>query len=425
MTGSNSKSLDISNQGRILSIDAFRFVAILMMVFFRIVHDGSFFVTDLPTWMWHAKPAVGITIVDTGCPFYIFIIGLCIPIAINRRLSKNSSKIKLLFRIFTRSACMMIMGILMGNFWENHEIANPIGISPSAWGVLLFISFFIIWNKYPVSKGFKRKVFIALRVGGIALLIYLVAVFRIQRGQELTWLEFGTWGFWMWGVLGIIGWSYLVSCIGHILFRKHIEGVVAFLGLHILIYIGDATGVFENYHFLDGIRHYVPFYALLGTWSAISTAGVIVGMLFLEDSPAQTPKKRIQWILMFGAGLFIAGFLLKPLFGISSGEGKVTPTWALYCMTMSCVIFAFFYWILDVKGKQRGIKFIMPVATNSLQTYLLTSLIHPLFTLLGIDFINNYFNSGTTGILRTVVYSVLLILFSSWLVTRCRIRLQI
>jgi hypothetical protein len=319
----------------------------------------------------------------------------------------------------------MIMGILMGNLWEGRNIACPIGMSINAWGVLLFVSFFLIWNQYPASQGFKRAGFIALRAGGIILLMYLVAIFRIPKGQKLSWLEFGTWGFWSWWVLGIIAWSYLVSCAIYVLFRRHIEGVMGCLGLLIFIHLGDVTGAFAPFHFLDGIRHYVPFFALIGTWPSICTAGVIVGMLYVDGLPARTPRKQIMWILVFAAGLFIAGFLLRPLYGISSGEGKATPTWALYCSAISCVVFAFFYWLLDMKGKKRWVEFILPIATNPLLIYLLSRMIHPLFGLLHINFINNYFNSGMAGILRTTLYCVLLVLLSRWLTTRCRIVLRL
>ncbi|MCK4751955.1 MAG: DUF5009 domain-containing protein [Planctomycetes bacterium] len=418
-------ALTIPKQERITSIDAFRALSILMLIFFSVVHDGTFNITNLPAWMWHATPPKGMTIVDVGCPFFIFIIGMCIPIAISRRLNKNKSYTQMWAHILIRTASLMIMGILMGNLWQTRSIARPIGMSINAWGVLLFVSFFLIWNRYPKSQGLKRTVFVSMRTFGIVLLTYLVAIFRIPKGEGLGWLEFGSWGFWSWWILGILGWSYLISCIIYFIFRRHTEGIMACLGLLILIYIGDVAGIFSRFHFLNSIRHYVPFYALLGTWPSISTAGVIVGMLYIDDSPVQTPRKRLIWILSFGAGLFVAGYLLSPLFGISSGEGRATPTWALYCSAISCVVFACFYLLMDIWGKKRWIKFLLPIAANPLLIYLLSRMIHPLFGLLRINFINNYFNSGMAGVLRTIVLCVLLILLTRWLVTRCRVTLRL
>lgn len=373
--------------------------------------------------MWHAQPRESITIVDVGGPFFVFIVGMCIPIAITRRLEKTRSHVRLWAHILIRTVSLMIMGILMANLWEARDYAHPIGMSMNIWSILLFVSFFLIWNRYPKSQGLKRAVFITLRVSGAVLLIYLVAIFR--KGPDCRWLEFGKWGFWSWWVLGIIGWCYLVSSAVYLMFRKHIAGVMGCLGLLILLYIGDVTGVFNNMGLLNGLRRYVPFGPLLGTWPSICTAGVIVGMLFTDASSVRTPGKRITWILVFAAGLFIAGLLLRPLFGISSGEGRATPTWALYSSGISCVIYAFFYWLLDVQQKKRWVNFILPVAQNPLSTYLVSRMVYPVFGLLHIDFINNYFNSGMAGILRTMLLTALLVLFSRWLTTRCRIVLRL
>jgi predicted acyltransferase len=191
------------------------------------------------------------------------------------------------------------------------------------------------------------------------------------------------------------------------------------------MYVGDNTGVFDRFHFLDGVRHYVPFGTLLGTWPFMSTAGVLVGILHTDSSPSHTPLKRIMWILIFAAGLFIAGFLICPFYGISSGMDRATPTWALYSCSISCVVYAFFYWLLDMRGIKKWANFILPTARNPLAIYLLSRMIYPLFGLLHIDFINNYFNSGIAGISRTILYTALLVLFSRWLTTRCHIILRL
>lgn len=423
MADSDPNISDVSTQTHLTSIDVFRGLTVLAMIFVNTLSEGSFKITNISPWMKHAQLPNTMTFVDVVSPFFIFIVGMCIPIAITRRFEKTKSWVQIWAHILIRAVSLMLIGTLMVNRWAFRETARPIGMNADLWGVLLFVSFFLIWNRYPNSQGFKRTLFIALRVGGIVLLTYLVAIFR--RGEDMSWFKFGAWGFWSWWVLGIIGWAYLVSCAIYIMFRRHIEGVMGCLGLLILLYIGDCAGVFNRFHFLDGIRHYVPFATLLGSWPSISTAGVVVGMLCTDGSVAQAPRKRITSILVFATGLFIAGFLLRPLLGISSGEGKATPTWALYSSAISCVIYAFLYWLFDVLAKKRWVNFILPIGTNPLLVYLLSRMLHPLFGLLHLEFINNYFNSGITGILRTMLLTILLVLFSRWLTTRCRIVLRL
>lgn len=423
MTEDDANILDVSAPTRLTSIDVFRIIAVLILIYFSLVNERSFKVSNTPSWMKHAYTPNRMTIVDVGSPFFAFIIGMCIPIAINRRLEKTRSQLHIWVHILIRTVSMMLMGILMANLWMFNESGCPIGMSLNLWGVLLFVSFFLIWIRYPRSQGFKRGFFITLRCVGVALLIYLVAIFR--REEDMSWLAFGLWGFHSWWVLGILAWAYLVSCIIYITFRRHIEGVMGCLGLLILLYIADGSGVLVKYFpFLDSIKSYVSVGILIGTWPSISTAGVVVGMLHMNAPPAQTARKQILSILIFGTGLFIAGFLLSAL-GISSGEGRATPTWALYSSAISCAIYAFLYWLLDVHGKKRWVNFILPVGTNALLAYLLSRMIYPLFGLLHLDFINNYFNSGIAGILRTALYTALLVLLSRFLTTRCRIVLHL
>ena len=52
-------------------------------------------------------------------------------------------------------------------------------------------------------------------------------------------------------------------------------------------------------------------------------------------------------------------------------------------------------------------------------------MLHPLMQVLGVHGLNNYLHSGWPGVIRTVVVSVLLVLFSGWLTTRCRIVLKL
>ena len=155
----------------------------------------------------------------------------------------------------------------------------------------------------------------------------------------------------------------------------------------------------------------------------MTSAGVIVGMLLMSGSPAETPRKRIVWIVVFAAGMFAAGFLLRPLYGVS--KQAATPSWSLYSSAICCVIYAFLYWLVDVRGKKRWSAFILPTGVNPLLLYFLSYMLHPLLALLSIGFINDYFNSGVAGIVRTMLLTVILVLLSGWLTTRRRVILRL
>src|SRR5436190_1336678 len=69
---------------RIGSIDAFRGITILVMIF---VNDVSG-VSGIPAWMKHkAADADAMTFVDVVFPAFLFIVGMSLPFAINNRIS--------------------------------------------------------------------------------------------------------------------------------------------------------------------------------------------------------------------------------------------------------------------------------------------------------------------------------------------------
>ncbi|WP_315820042.1 DUF5009 domain-containing protein [Paraflavitalea speifideaquila] len=77
---------------RILSIDVFRGITILVMIF---VNDVAG-VSGIPSWMKHVPAdADAMTFVDLVFPAFLFIVGMSLPFALNNRLAKGDSFWKL------------------------------------------------------------------------------------------------------------------------------------------------------------------------------------------------------------------------------------------------------------------------------------------------------------------------------------------
>ncbi len=202
--------------------------------------------------------------------------------------------------------------------------------------------------------------------------------------------------------------------------------MIGCFALLIALYIGDREGAFDKFHFLQGMRHYLKPGHIIGAHAAITLAGTIVGLHFMKSSPTQTHRKRIIWILAFAAGLFVAGFLLRPLYGVSKNfNGGCTPTWTLYSCALCCVVYAFLYCLIDVYGLKNWPNFIKSVGQNPLLLYFISFIIHPLLWILGIHHLNNYFDSGIVGVIRTIILTIIFALFSGWLTTRFRIILRL
>ena len=416
MNNGNQPAVASPFSERMESIDIFRGLTMLLMVF---VNDlggpGQSDIVNFPAWLWHAMKPDTVYFADVIAPAFLFIIGMAIPLAVASRERRGETNPRIWFHILTRTASLMIIGIGMGNMRGGRLTMRPLGMSGELWTVLLLFSFILIWARYPKAEGTKKIIYSALRIGGVLLLAWLFIVYR--EGADLRWLQC------RWYVIGIIGWAYLISSLIYFAFRRQMGGMVGFLALLVLLAVADREGVFNRFLFLNGIRHYIPFGELISIHPSMTLSGVIVGLLFMKETPASGAKRRIAWMSIFAAGLFLAGFFLRPLYGAS--KRTITPTWALYSTAISVGAFAFLYWLVDVRGIGRWGRFLIPAGRNPLLVYFLSFMLHPLMQVLGVHGLNNYLHSGWPGVIRTILVSVLLVLFSGWLTTRCRIVLKL
>src|ERR1700740_2704137 len=97
---------------RLLSVDAFRALNMLCMIF---INDLSG-VKGIPIWMDHAKRMEDkMGFADTIFPAFLFIVGLSIPLAINRKWQKGASFNSIAFSILSRSFALIVMGFMHVN----------------------------------------------------------------------------------------------------------------------------------------------------------------------------------------------------------------------------------------------------------------------------------------------------------------------
>jgi len=422
---STVRTLELSpTSQRILSIDLFRGLAMLVMIFANDLDMAH--IRDVPNWLKHASLAVPkipldlinhITFVDVISGAFLFIVGAAIPLSLCNRQMKGEPGWQTAGHVLLRTVSLLIMGVFMGNM-RTKDAVDPIGISHAAWSVLMLLGLTLVWNNYPKAAGWRRGGFVALRFMGIALLVGLAIVYRKHSGDKLVGMKLTNWF-----VLGTIGWAYLVACIVYALFRRQIAGVAVCTGLLILLWIADHEGALSKLRLLDGIRRFVSLGNTIGASASITASGVMVGMLFTEGSPARTAGRRIQWIAVIGLLAFLAGFILRPVYGLS--RSRNAPSCSLYSIAICCGLYALMYWVIDVKGYRRWTGFTLPAGRNPLVAYFLHYLIHPLSIVLGIEWLNGHLNVGWVGITRTLGVTVVLGIVLTDVLTRLGVRLRL
>src|SRR4030095_6087089 len=94
---------------RLQSIDVFRAVTMFFMIFVNDV-DG---VSNIPEWIKHVDANTdGLGFADTIFPAFLFIVGLSLPLAINKRMNSGDSLFSVATYILTRSLALLVMGFL-------------------------------------------------------------------------------------------------------------------------------------------------------------------------------------------------------------------------------------------------------------------------------------------------------------------------
>src|SRR5688572_2747229 len=215
---------------RLASIDVFRALTMFLMIF---VND-LWTLKEIPDWLEHTQAREdGMGLADTVFPAFLFIVGLSIPFAIGSRLEKNQSKTKIISHILFRGIALLVMGFMHVNL-ENYNAAAALLPKP-VWQILLTISFFLVWLDYPRTWSTQKKWM--LQGAGIALLVFLAIIYKggTQENPE------GLKPHW-WGILGLIGWAYLLCAIIFVLSNGRLAITIAALLFLLLFNIAGHAG---------------------------------------------------------------------------------------------------------------------------------------------------------------------------------------
>jgi predicted acyltransferase len=391
---------------RILSIDIMRGLTLLLMLF---VNDLNMNVA--PSWLGHMKADFdGMGLADWVFPGFLFIVGLAIPFAFSKRFNKNESLFDISKHIIIRFISLIIIGVLMLN--TGRVNAELTGISQNLWALLMYVAVFLFWNDY--QKKDKRSVLVTIfKLAGIGILIFLVFIFRSGEPENHGSLVTG-----WWGILGLIGWGYLVSAFTYLVCRDSIlkssAVLVFFLAMNIL------SGL-NMLGFLDPVK---PFIGVLtdGNVPFIVLSGLIGGLILKKF---QSEKYGTVILTFIGLGIFcvFAGFFLRQWFIISKIQG--TPSWGFLCNGISFLLFALIFWIVDIKGKKGWAIFIKPAGENSLTTYLAPDILYYIIWMSGIPvLIYKQSQNPWIAVIGSIIWAILMAGLTA-LLSRINIRLRL
>jgi len=392
---------------RLASIDILRGLTMTVMIF---VNELSG-VRGLPWWNYHMKSNVNfMTYVDMVFPFFLFIVGLSMPLAIRSRLKRNPSLPALWMHVVLRTAGLMTLGLILANADDGD--ASRMLIRPAVWAILALVGAALVLNDYGES-GRNATLYRVPRIVGLVLVVAMFAIFRHSPNSEhVSWIDIS-----YPEILGLIGYTYLAVCIVYIPTRRWLWAPLAwFVAMMTLNVLSAANWI----QFAERLPYYVwPFSN--GAMAGIVFAGIVTSVIFLGDHRWQTIGQKTILGIAFGVVALVAGWFLTPL-GIS--KIRATPTWSLYSIGAAVLLFTALYWLCDVKKRTTWAFFARPAGSNTLTTYLLPDLWYYILTAAGVRFFEKHLNYGWHGAAWCVVFTAF-ILAVAGVATRWHIRLRL
>ncbi len=359
------------SSSRIVSVDALRGFVMFTMIYVNDIAGAPDKI--VPPWMKHFHGKSGMTFVDLVFPAFLFIVGMSIPFGLGARLIKGEALWRIVLHILTRTLALLAIGIMMVNETPDSKV---MGWSAALWSTLMFLfailAFCTICPRSGVTDETKlrtwRHLSLALRVVGFVGLAWLAFAFRGENDRRIITVSPISIHTEWYGILGLIGWAYLVSSIVYLMFRGNRVALLGCVVLLICLYPADRNGVFENFM----LAHYVGIGETLGSQASITTAGMLLASILLAPDTT-TVRARIRFTLLFMGGFAAAALLLNPLYGIN--KNNATPSWCLWSCAITALFWLAFYWMADIQHVGLIAKPFSTAGQNVLLAYLLSEML--------------------------------------------------
>ncbi|MCC6546827.1 DUF5009 domain-containing protein [Candidatus Sumerlaeota bacterium] len=380
------QATDSPQTPRVASIDAFRGFVIMTMVFVNSVAEKK----GIPAWMQHMPPGVeGMTFVDVVFSAFLFIVGMVIPVAFERRLGRGDSVAALLLHTVLRAAGLIAVGVLLVN--SGGVSPERTGLNANQWQLLVYGGIMLAFLE---TRKFPRMRAMIVRGAGVGILLIAAMIYHDKDGGTLR----TSW----WGILGLIGWAYLAGVVCYALCRRSTTALLGCMALLVVVY---ESGIKGGLSVLEPVMRHVYIPQVIGSHGAIVVAGIMAGV-WVMDALLSHRDKFLRFVV-FGLGLLAAGNLLRVVHGFD--KINATDSWALASAGWSLLTFAVFYGLMDWRGWHRWAAFLRPAGANPLMAYILPSILIYGLIELGLGVVFSLGKVGAAAIVQALVLSAVVL----------------
>ncbi len=304
-------------KNRLLSLDVFRGLTVAGMVLVNNPGTWSAIYAPLEHAEWH-----GATPTDFVFPFFLFIVGVSIALALGRRVETGGVNRELYLKIFKRAALIFLLGLFLATFpfynfsrgeWLDLSTVRIMGVLQRIAVCYLFAALIFI------NTNWKQQTIIAA-----ALLVVYWALMTLINvpGCEVT------------------------------TFDDKACNLAAYIDRLILT---------ENHTWRQS-KVFDPE-GLLSTVPAIATtlAGVLCGQWLRQK---RENYETVSAMFFYGVALTALGWCWSLLFPLN--KSLWTSSYAAYTTGLALCFLGFCYWLIDIKGYRKWTKPFVIFGTNAL-----------------------------------------------------------
>lgn len=398
---------------RNMAIDIVRALTMMLMIF---VND-LWSIEGYPEWLGHSAAMDDFMgLADIVFPCFLIAVGLSIPYAIEKRMAKGCSGVSTVGHILSRSLALMIMGVFTVNS-EDWQLTAA-GLSMPWFRIIMVAGFFLVWNAYPrPADANHANLYKALKLLGVLLLVFLGVTARHGDGGYMV----AGW----WGILGIIGWTYLVCSMLYLFVRDNLRALCAawciFAVLCCLKSILHTGGTILDMHgpnFLDQALDILHIGT--GCSVALTTGGMIISVATVHHGLLDRMKKMLAWGFAAGAVMLALGIAANHWFITS--KIMATAPWMFYNLAIMSVLYAAMAWMAHA-GHTAWFRVIKPAGTSTLTCYIVPYVTYSAAALLSIS-LPMWLRTGVTGIINCIVYAFFVVGITC-LLGKLRIKLKV
>lgn len=355
---------------RLLSLDVFRGMTVAGMVLVNNPGTWSAVYAPLKHADWH-----GWTPTDFVFPFFLFIVGISIPIALGKRIAEGVTG-EVYWKIIKRAGLIFLLGLIqMGfPFFDLSKTEVPLVVKIISVGALIAIAVLFFMDKFResawvgigligflsgfflFSQGFPAESLTKLRVPGVLQRIAVCYLFASFIFLWTNWKQ----QIYIAAILLLLYWALMLyGGNGDLSIEGNFSGLI------------DRLVIGEN-HIWKANKFYDPE-GLLSTMPAVATTliGVLTGTWL---KTRRNNFEKVSAMFFFGTSLTAIGWIWNFWFPIN--KPLWTSSYVMFMGGLGLCFLAFCYWLVDIKGyKNYWTKPFIIFGTNALALYFASSIL--------------------------------------------------